>query len=438
MGYKQKILPLRSQSHIKDARLISRLENLLPDLMQETGIDMWIVTSQESNEDPVMKTMLPSPMLTSGRRTILVYYLKDDKTVELISISKPGFAPAKFYNSVWVSQKGQDWGQFAKLSPDKGITQGNVGEPETQMECLKRIIDERSPKNIGLNYCQTTAFGDGISHGTFELICEGIGEDNAAKIVSAADLCVRWLETRLPDEIEALRGVVALGADILHEALSTNVIHPGITTAADLEWWAMQRCTDLGLRPWFPYMAALRRKGAVGLSGDVIILEGDIIHFDIGFEYLGLCCDLQNNAYVLRRGETEAPQGINDLFEKGKRFQDIAMGEIKLGRTGNEILKSSLGLAKKEGLDAMIYSHPLGTHGHAAGPSIGGVDNQKFLEGNGERRINDNTCYALELNVSGPIPEWDGQSLMLGIETDIVFSGGVTEFLYRQDTLILV
>ena len=436
-NYKQKLLPLRKQAEVKDRWLNGRLEKILPALMKECGIDMWIIASQENNEDPVMKTFLPPPMLGSLRRTILLFFLKDDGTVERISLGRPGFTLDKFYRSVWLNQAESDWSKFAALFPDKGIPK-QEGQPETQMECLKRIVEERNPKKIGLNYSLNTAYGDGLSHGYYLTITEGLGAENAAKIVSAEELCIRWLETRLPEEIGAMGGIVNCAADILKEMLSPSVIHPGVTTAADLEWWAMQRCVDLGLKPWFPFLAAIRRSDAAGLSGDIVIQAGDIIHFDIGFEYLGLCNDIQVNAYVLRRGETEPPSSIIALFEKGKRLQDIHAEELVVGRTGNEVLTASLARAEAEGINGMIYSHPLGFHGHAAGPSVGRVDNQKFLKSSGELCVNDNTCYAMELNVYGKIPEWGGQQLMLGIETDVVLNGGRVEYFYRQDKLFLV
>ena len=405
--------------------------------MKESGMDMWIVISNENNEDPVLKTLLPSPLLSAARCTVLLFYLNDDGAIERLSLGRPGRGLDKIYNSVWLNQAGSDWSKFASLFPNRDIPQ-NDGPPETQMECLKRIVGERSPKKIGINYSPNTAYGDGISHSNYLLLLEGLGPELAAKVISAEKLCVRWLETRLPEEIEVMGGIVTSAASILEETLSPNVIHPGITTTADIEWWAMQRCADMGLKPWFSFMASIKRNGAGSLSGDAVIKEGDIIHYDMGFEYLGICVDLQGNTYVLRRDETKPPAGIEALFNQGKRLQDIVMEEITVGKTGNEILAASLARAQGEGINAMIYSHPIGFYGHGPGPSIGRVDNQDFLNYHGECVINDNTCYALELNVSSPIPEWGGHLLTLGIETDITVSGGKAEYFYRQNKLYLV
>jgi Xaa-Pro aminopeptidase len=431
-------LSLRERGELKDLWLAKRFETLLPALMRETGIDMWIVTSQESNDDPVLRTLLPSPLPGSGRRTMLLFFLKPDGELERLSIYRPGSALNKFYRGVWLNDKNGNWGQFTALSPEKNMPQGNTGMPETQMECLARIINERQPKKIGLNFSTVSAFGDGISHGTYSLIETGIGKENAAKIVSAHELCVRWLETRIPEEIDAYAGIVTLAKTLMDEAFSTRFIHPGLTSAADLEWALMQRAFDLGLRPWFPFMVALRRFGARGLSGDTLIQHGDLIHLDLGVEYLGFCSDLQDNGYVLKRGETKAPSGLEALFRKGRRLQDLLAEEFRPLRKGNEILASVLGRAGEEGIEAMIYTHPLGYYGHSAGMTVGMADNQNFIPGTGEHPLYDNTVYAMELNVAAPVDEWGGQKTMMGMETDIVFCQGQVEYFYRQAQLRLV
>lgn len=431
-------LSLKERGTLKDFWLAKRLETLLPVLMRETGIDMWLVTSQESNDDPVLRTLLPSPLLGSGRRTMLLFFLKPNGDLERLSIYRPGSALNKFYRGVWLSDKNGNWERFTALSPEKNMPQGNAGMPETQMECLARIINERKPKKIGLNFSSISAYGDGISHGTYTLIEASIGKESSSKIVSAHELCVRWLETRIPEELNAYTGIITLTKTLMDEAFSPRFIHPGVTTAADLEWSLMQRAVDLGLRPWFPFMVALRRSGAQGLSGDAIIQPGDLIHLDLGVEYLGLCSDLQDNAYVLKRGETGAPAGLEALFLKGRRLQDILAEEFRPLRTGNEILVSALDRAREEGLEAMIYSHPLGYYGHSAGMTIGMVDNQNFITGTGDHPLYDNTVYAMELNVAAPVNEWGGQKTMMGMETDIVFYHGQVEYFYRQAQLRLV
>ena len=437
MGYANKVLPLRKQAEIRLKWLGDRLDKILPDLMKEAGIDMWVVFSQENNEDPVMKTLLPPPMWGSRRRTMLMFFLREDNTVERISISRPDVGMDKLYNSVWLNQADSDWARFAALSPSVPNVQYE-GPKETQVECAKRFIDKLAPKKIGLNYTQNEAYGDGISHGMFTWFAEGVGEENAAKIVSASGLCTRWLEARLPEEIEAMTGIVLLTEEVLSEALSQNVIHPGITTASDLSWWVRQRCEDLNLDPWFHPSATLKRHGGTSRSGDTVIQGGDVICIDMGIDYLGFCTDIKGTAYVLKRGEKEPPAGIQALFEHGIRVENIIAEEIAVGRTGNEILASCLDRAESEGIRAMIYNHPIGVYGHGAGPTMGLVDNQTFVKFRGENNVYDNTCFSMEFNVSANIPEWGGELLTHNVETDVAFTGGKVEFFRRQEKLYLV
>ncbi len=438
MDFSYRLYGAREQGQLKNEWMRIRFDTLLPALMAQTGIDMWIVSSQENNEDPVMRTLLPAPMLYSGRRTILVFFRNADGVVERYSISRPGFALDLMYKSVWLNNKGGNWSAFSAISPDKNVQGADIGEPETQMDCLNRIVRQCNPQKIGLNYSSDESYGDGISHGTFLLFQNSLEQPYADRIVPAADLCIAWLETRIPQELDAYKGIVKLTVQLMRDGFSGQAVHPGVTTAADLEWWLMDRAVSLGLQPWFHFMVAIRRKGAAGLSGDAVILEGDLLHVDIGIQYMGLATDLQENAYILRVGETTPPAGLVKLFAQGQRLQDILAAEMREGRTGNQVLADALSVAKAEGLRPMIYSHPIGIYGHSAGPSVGLVDNQEFLEISGERVLRDNTMYAMELNVVGAVEEWDNQSIMMGMETDVLLHDNKLQFIHRQAELYVI
>ena len=159
------------------------------------------------------------------------------------------------------------------------------------------------------------------------------------------------------------------------------------------------------------------------------IEEGDIVHCDMGLTCLGLHTDTQRNVYIGRKGETEIPAGILAAFRTGNRFQDIVRSSFAVGKTGNEIFFEAMEKAKAEGIQAMSYCHPIGTYGHSAGPSVGMYDNQGFVPGHGELVMHDNTCYALELNITQNVPEWDNQPVCMMLEETIGFSGGKTFFL---------
>jgi len=164
------------------------------------------------------------------------------------------------------------------------------------------------------------------------------------------------------------------------------------------------------------------RKGVRGgLIGDATIMPGDIVHCDTGFSYLGLCTDTQRNCYVLNWDEEKVPENIEALAKLANRVEDIFASNFIEGRTGNEILKASLDQCKAEGIKCRIFTHPIGNHGHAAGPTIGLSDQQNGVPGNGDLKLYNNTCYSFELSVTAPLPEWGEEEFQIGFETNVAF-----------------
>ncbi len=409
----QKILPLRERMTVYNGWLKKRLDELLPGFMDETGIDMWLVIAREYNEDPVIMSLLPEPNLYARRRTILVFHRKPEG-VERLAVYRYGFGD--LYEGVW--------------DPEK----------EEQYECLARIIKERDPVKIGINVSNTFAFGDGLTHGEYTLLVDALG-DYSDRLVSAETLCIRWLETRCKDELETYPVLVELTHAIVQEAFSSKVITPGVSTVDDVQWWMRQKMLDLGVEMWFP--ATVDRQGHGDSYEDKdktnVIHRGDLLHCDVGFYYLGLATDIQQNAYVLRHGETDAPQGLKHALSDANKLQDYHADAMKNGRTGNEILKIALDNAKKDGLKPSIYTHPLGVHGHAAGPTIGLWDQQGGVPGRGEYPLHPDTCYAIELNAKRDVPEWDNQEVRMSLEQDAWWTGEKLVFMAgRQKRLHLV
>jgi len=411
--YRGKILPLRERAKVKNAWLKKRLDTVLPEVMRREGIDMWIVIAREYNEDPVMMSLLPEPMMYARRRTILVFNLKEDGALEKLMLIRYN---KELYEGVW--------------DPDE----------EEQYECLARVVKERDPKAIGINVSETFAFGDGLTHGDYLQLAKALGE-YMERTKGAERLAVGWLERRTPEEIDVYPSIVEITHVIVAEAFSSKVITPGITTTDDVVWWMRQTILDLGLEAWFPPSISIQ---AVDQKHDkkekrTLIRPGDLLHCDVGFYYLGLATDIQQNAYVLRSDENDAPEGLKAALADGNRLQDIHAEMMVAGRTGNEILKAALEKAKSEGINPSIYTHPLGFHGHAAGPTIGLWDRQEGVTGRGDYELFDDTCYAIELNVKRDVPEWGGQEVRMALEQDGVFTGGKLRFMAgRQTELHLV
>jgi Xaa-Pro aminopeptidase len=265
-------------------------------------------------------------------------------------------------------------------------------------------------------------------------------------VVSAEALAVRWLETRSAAELAAYPGICRLAHAILAEGLSEAAIQPGVTTTVDLSWWYRERLAALDLDTWFQPDVSVQRSSGGDHEGDFarregpqVIRPGDLVHVDLGIVYQGLATDMQQHAYVLREGEHEAPEGLRRGLATANRLQDLLMAQFAPGRSGNEVLRRALEAARAEGLQASIYSHPLGIHGHAAGSAIGMWDNQQVVPGPGDWPLHPATCWSIELNAAVTVPEWGGQEVRFMLEEDAVFDGETCRFLDgRQTELWLV
>ncbi|MFV9482717.1 M24 family metallopeptidase [Christiangramia sp. ASW11-125] len=415
------ILSEKARASVRDELLAERFDKLLPVLMDRAEIDMWVIISREYNEDPVMKTMLPSTWLNARRRTMLVFSRKAD-SIEKLAVARYNIGDA--IKSAWNKEK----------QPD-------------QWKALADIISSRDPKKIGINISDNYGLADGLVKTDYEELLKSLPQEYHSRLISAEDLAVGWIETRTLKEMLLFSSLVELTHEVIEEAFSTQVIEPGVTTTDDVVWWLRQKVTDLGLETWFHPTVDIQRSNEQLVdhitafsdeNGSDIILKGDLLHCDFGISYLGLNTDCQQMAYVLQDDETEAPQFLQEALEKGNRLQDILTQNFRTGRTGNEILAASLEKAKAEGLKPSIYTHPLGLYGHSAGPTIGMWDQQGGVPGTGDYPLYEETAYAIELNTEVNIPEWDKDIRIMLEEAGFWGKEGFRYVNNRQTSLILI
>jgi Xaa-Pro aminopeptidase len=421
--FSQVVLSEREQSRVVDEIIEDRFNNLLPVLMERTGIDMWVVISREYNEDPVLKTMLPSTWLSARRTTMLVFFnnLKT-KQVEKLAIAR--YNVGESIQAAWDMQKFPD-----------------------QWDALVDLIQSRNPQKIAINISTDFGHADGLDHTHHTMLMSKLSSSLKSKVISAEPLAVAWLETRTEREMQVYPKLVKISHDIIAQGFSANVITPGVTTTDDLVWWFRQRLTNLGLQTWFHPSVAVQRSDSTSFEHlrsfsnrpkDDVIRPGDLIHVDFGITYMRLNTDVQQHAYILKPGETDAPASIKKAFVNSNRLQDILTGQFKNGRSGNEILLSAIAQAKSEGIKPSIYTHPLGMHGHAAGPTIGMWDAQQGVPGSGDYKLFPNTAYSIELNSSTFIPEW-GKEIRIMLEEDGFWDGQTFKYIGgRQEKVILV
>jgi len=387
----QNILDEKDRARVVNEILKDRFENLLPKLMDRTGIDMWILISREYNEDPVLKTMLPAEWLNARRRTIILFYRdKTKNTLDKLAVARYNFGENII--SAW----------------DKEL------EPN-QWKRLNQLIEERNPKTIGINYSKYFNIADGIDKTDYEEFIANISKENRDKIISAQKLATAWIETRTTREMEIFSDIVEITHNIINEAFSSKVINVATTTTTDVEWWMRQKVTDLGLETWFHPSVDIQRfteenedhlRSFSNRPDRKIIQRGDLLHCDFGITYLRLNSDCQQMAYVMKDDEKEVPTFLKRAFKKGNKLQDILTSNFIEGDSGNTILLNSLNQAVKSSLRPSIYTHPLGSYGHSSGPTIGMWDSQSGVKGNGDYPLYKNTVYAIELNITTYSKEW--------------------------------
>ena len=409
-----KVSGVREQSRIINSILRERLDTLLPSLMRETGFDMWLVVCNEDNHDPVFRTLTPWEVWAPILQILVFFDRGEPEGIERLNVSITDLGD--LMTPAW-----------------------NLESAEDQWATLRRLVDERAPKRIGIDSSNVIWAADGLSAALRDQLVSALGDEHSSALASAEALCVRWLETRLPRELVLYEQACAIAHELIATRFTRDVITPGVTTTEDLRWSYWQAATDLGLPVSFPPFYRLHRSPAGRrLYGETDIVQpGDLLHCDVGVQYLRLLTDHQELAYVLGPGETEPPQGLADGVRDANRLQDVLVGCWEEHATGNEILERALAKAHADGIPKpKIYSHSLSHYLHEPGPLMGLPWEQENTGGRGEIRMRHDTCYTVELSVTRSVPEWDGEEVRFALEQDASFTReGVTFIDGRQTAL---
>jgi len=418
-GSRPAVLPIKARAELVYKITQKRLDTLLPRLMRETGFDMWIIACNEDNLDPIFVTMMPFENWCPITQILVMYDRGPEKGVERINISRTdtqGLFTNAWDSTAWDQKKG-----------------------ESQWQCLARIVRERSPKRIGLNEGDGQWVAGGLTSVLKTRIATAIGSQYAARLAPAETLITLWSETLLDEEIEIMERAQAISHSIIAEMFSNAVVTPGLTTVDDVRYYYWQKTSDLGLKVSFSPFITIRGRSPENREkygkDDKVIRPGDFIHCDVGVKYMHWNSDCQEMAYVLRTGETDAPEAFKKLMAEANRLQDVYCGEFKTGLTGNELLGNMLRKAREAGIPGpKIYSHSLGLFLHEPGPLIGLPWEQVNNVGRGDVKLVPMSCFTCELSITAPVAEWGGVDFRLPIEQAVVFTGERVIFLDGRQT----
>ena len=413
-----KLLSQREQADLRDKWLMKRLGSLLLPMMKRHGIEMWIVVNEEFHNDPVTTYITPMVPIV-GRRDVFIFIDRGER-IERIAVVRYAEERVKKH--------------YAMMLPAR----------DKFGEAIKKIVDERNPRTIALNIGGTRGQQSGLTYDGYKFLAEALGPENEKKFVSAANFLTEFLDTRIPEELEQYSNAVLATDVITRRAFSNEVVSPGKTTVGDVRWWMLQQLNDLGVDTWFqPDLRIQRQAVETGTTSQFlstadekeVLMPGDLLHVDFGLNYMGLSTDWQKHAYILKPGEKDAPAGLKAALKNTNKLQDALFSFARAGMTGTEVYEKTMAEMKLQGIEAMIYSHPLGTQGHGLGPSI----DFRGAVGGGGNKILPGSYMSIELNTSSVVPEWAGQKVTMMAEDDAVMTPEGYRFIRpRQTELYLI
>jgi hypothetical protein len=412
------VLPSWSkQIATREAWLEKRRELLLP-MMRRNAIDMWIIVNEEFHDDPLTQLVAP-PRPYTGNRDTFVFVDAGEAGLKSFAITGYSEDNLKRFFETW-------------------------DEPRPAATVLAELYTKYQPKHIGLSTGGSRGVTRSLTHDSYQFLSRAMGAEATERFTSAAALIEEYADTRIPDEMPAYTTLVALTEELARRALSNEVITPDKTTVGDVRRWLYDALGANGVRTWFQPDLRVQRKssqhetsrGFLSVAPEsTIIRRGDVVHLDFGLTAMGFDTDWQKMAYVLRPGERDVPAGLKRAMANTNTLQDAVMlRHSRPGRLVSEVYEATMAEMKEKGIEAQIYSHPIGNQGHGLGAALDFRAAQRPELGAQGKRLRGGSYISIELNTKTPVPEWDGQPVYVMMEDDAYLTDDGWKFFRPRQT----
>ena len=396
-----------------------KFDLVLPKAMRDNGIDMWITVMREGLHDPLYDAL--------GRGYIggWAYYVFTDRGGERVERAVLG---ASGYM----------------------LEECGVYDLFLEESALAQLVRERDPARIGVNMAGSIGGADGLSHTAYLRLRETLGSPYAERLVSAERLISDFRSTRTASEIAAFAEAGEISREIAERAFSNEVITPGVTALEDVAWWMWDQLLARGLDSSFdmPSVYITGPEGIAATSSERIIQRGDLLMIDWGVGFMDFYTDMKRIAYVLREGETEAPEALRHAFERAVEVRDIMKASIRPAPTAQLALDRTWEAIEAAGFnriefnqptddptitDVVIGPHSVGNLGHGIGPSLAFFNPTRQTY-----ELRPGNLISVELFAYTANPDWGGAKVRIPLEDDGVVTDRGVEWLYPVNSRILL
>jgi Xaa-Pro aminopeptidase len=393
-----------------------RIRTLLPQAMAKANVDAWIIIVRENANDPLA---LHVGGENAGATSAILFLRRDDAVQSFILA---GFGEVIALRELAVHDS------VIAYTAESGGPLGGVAE-------RLRAAD---PQRIAIN-SGNLAMADGLSASQRVALERALGRELSARLVSSAELVSYWLDRKLPAEVEIMRRAAELTEQLEREAYATVVA--GVTRDSDLATFLKRRMRELAVEDgWSPAQNPSVNSGpdrGHSHASNRVIQHGDVIQIDFGIKVHGVWgTDIQRFAYVLRPGETRAPDDVQQKWLAARRGGEAAFNAMRPGVSGAVVDSAQRVVMNANGSATVPWGtgHSVGYWAHDVGPSLNRF-NRRPLEAGHVFAFDGFHAWTLP----GGTGKWGEGSKTISVEEMAVITETGAEYLVPpQQELILI